>query len=153
MKKIKVLHLTSSRGKIGGAQNLLLALGNKYDREHFEWFFCNLFDDARGKGPFPTALKEKGFGIAIIEAMAMRKPVVASRVGGIPEVVEAGVTGLLVQPENPDALAMGILQYLSDPLLAKHAGERGRERVEKLFTIERMVENYQAVYRGCQRIS
>lgn len=389
-RKIKVLHLTSTLRGIGGVQKLLLALGDKYDREHFEWFFCNLFDDARGKGTFPTALKEKGynyieipertfwklpvllfrlvkairreqfdivhthmlqasiigqliakfmhvpailtrhysdyvyrykgrlyqwldrfaahlaehiiaisegskkvlveydkvrpekisviyngidldkfdylstnplqiltkvrdplkqeffsndvpsragdlshvqiigtvaelhprkghrfllqaaveiiaqcptarfliigdgvllseleylavqlgleqyvyftgwradvpqllrcidvyahpaveegFGIAIIEAMAMRKSVVASRVGGIPEVVKDGVTGLLVPPENPDALATGILRYLSDTALAMHAGARGRERVEQYFTIERMTENYQAVY-------
>jgi len=59
-KKIKVLHLTSTLRGIGGVQNLLLALGDKYDIEHFEFFFCNLFDDARGKGLFPTTLKEKG---------------------------------------------------------------------------------------------
>jgi glycosyltransferase involved in cell wall biosynthesis len=41
------------------------------------------------------------------------------------------------------------LRYLSDPVLAKHAGEQGRERVEKKFTVERMTENYQAVYLAC----
>jgi len=60
MRKIRVLHLTSTRYGIGGVEKLLLDMSDKYDTEKFDVSYCNLFCDAGGKGVFPTALRERG---------------------------------------------------------------------------------------------
>ena len=88
----------------------------------------------------------EGMPNVILEAMAANKPVVATRVGGIPEVVEDGVTGLLVPPRDPEALAEAIIALLQDRERAKAMGRAGRERVEKYFTVERMVQKTEALY-------
>lgn len=73
------------------------------------------------------------FGIVALEAMAAAKPVVASRVGGLAEVVEDGVTGLLVPPEDPNALAAAIESLLDELSRAEGMGLNGRRRVEELY--------------------
>jgi len=73
------------------------------------------------------------FGIINLEAMACEAPVVASRVGGIPEVVNDGVTGLLVPPGEPAALALALRALLEDPARARALGLAGRRRVEEQF--------------------
>ena len=88
----------------------------------------------------------EGFPNAVLEAMAMSKPVVATRVGGVPEAVEDGVTGLLVPPRDPEALAQAIIALLQDRERAKTMGRAGRERVERYFTVERMVQQTEALY-------
>jgi glycosyltransferase involved in cell wall biosynthesis len=90
----------------------------------------------------------EAFGLALAEAARAGLPVVATRVGGIPEVVEEGVTGFLVPPRDPDALAERILALADDPALARRMGQAGRARVEALFTAERMAERYKQVYKG-----
>ena len=79
----------------------------------------------------------ESFGIACLEAMAFGLPVVATRVGGLPEVIEDGVTGLLVPPGDADALAQAMIRLLSDADLRRRMGQAGRERVLKEFTTER----------------
>jgi glycosyltransferase involved in cell wall biosynthesis len=86
------------------------------------------------------------FGIAILEAMATAKPVVATRFSGIPEVVEDGKTGILVDPANPEALAEGIIYLLKNPEKAKEMGIAGRRRVEKRFTIQTGVSKIEQSY-------
>ena len=75
--------------------------------------------------------RKEGQGIVFVEAQAAGTPIVATNVGGIPEVVEDGVTGLLVPPENPQALAETILKLLRDPLYAKRLAENAKKDVEK----------------------
>jgi len=75
----------------------------------------------------------------ILEAMAMGLPVVATRVGGIPELVEDGTTGILVPPRDPAGLAEALTGVLSDPAKASHMGLMGRERVVSLFDVNGMV--------------
>ena len=82
---------------------------------------------------------QEAFGWVIAEAMAFEKPVVATRVGGIPEVVEDGVTGLLVPPRDPEALAEALLRLLDDAELRGRMGAAGRRRVEGKFNLERNV--------------
>lgn len=82
----------------------------------------------------------------LMEAMALRKPVVASRFSGIPEVVEDGVTGTLVPPRNAKALAEAIVDLLRDPDKARAFGEAGRRRVEEMFTLQRMLDETFALY-------
>ena len=85
-------------------------------------------------------------GMAILEAMALAKPVVATASGGIPEIVVDKVTGLLVPVKNPKRLAQAIFKILRDPKKAKKMGRAARKRVEKLFNIKKSARRYKKVY-------
>jgi len=87
------------------------------------------------------------FGLINLEAMACGTPVVASRVGGIPEVVVDGETGWLVPPGDPAALAGALRTALADPRRAAQLGEAGRRRVETHFSWNRIADQTLAVYR------
>jgi starch synthase len=87
------------------------------------------------------------FGLINLEAMACGTPVVASRVGGIPEVVVDGETGWLVEPGDPAALAEALRRALADPERARRMGEAGRRRVEAHFSWDRIAERTLEVYR------
>jgi len=89
----------------------------------------------------------EGFGLVTLEAMALNKPVVASRVSALPEIVADGETGLLVPPADPMALAGALCAFLADKAKARAMGERGRARLEKEFTVQRMARQHAAVYR------
>ena len=93
----------------------------------------------------PSCSRE-GLSISIIESMAAGKPVVATDVGGIPEAVEDGETGLLVPPRNPGALANAIIELLQNPGKAKAMGERGRTRLKEKFTSKRMLSELENLY-------
>ena len=88
----------------------------------------------------------EGFGIALLEAMAMGKPVVATDVGGIPEIMEDTVTGVLVPPRNSGALAQKIFQLLESPKLRGYLGSNGRTRVVERFSIDRMITQIKTLY-------
>jgi len=88
----------------------------------------------------------EGLGVAVLEAMAAGKPVVASRVGGLPELVHDAVTGLLVPPKDSRALAEAIARVISQEGLARQMGERGRKRVLQHFTMEQMAKNNEDYY-------
>jgi len=89
---------------------------------------------------FPSVWDEP-FGIPPIEAMAAGVPVIATRTGGIVETVEDGQTGVLVEPDNPTALADAIQYLLESEETRKAMGKAGRERAMQLFSYERVVEN------------
>ncbi len=76
----------------------------------------------------------------------MRLPIVATRVGGVPEVVDDGVTGFLVPPRDPQALADKLLLLASDPDLRRQMGERGRDRVKRLFESSRIMAQLEDLY-------
>ena len=88
----------------------------------------------------------EGFGIAILEAMAAGRPVVATTVGGIPEIVTHGETGLLVPPGDPIILAKAIQQLLEHPDRAEAMGARGQKRVRERFSIESVVRQHEELY-------
>ena len=88
----------------------------------------------------------EGISNTILEAMASGLPVIATRVGGNPELVEEGRTGLLVPPTNPAAMAEGIRFYLQHPNEIKRHGDTARKKVESHFSMEAMVNGYLAVY-------
>jgi glycosyltransferase involved in cell wall biosynthesis len=94
---------------------------------------------------FPS-LKE-GLPFALLEAGYAGLPVVASRVGGIPEVIHDKESGILVPPQNPHALARAIRTLLEDPALAKKYGDALKARVTEKFSKERMVTDTFALYR------
>lgn len=89
---------------------------------------------------------EEGFGIAILEAMALGKIVVATDVGGIPEIINHGQTGMLVSCANPIALANSLSFLIESPDLAKTMAENGRKRVKQNFDIVSMVRKYEELY-------
>lgn len=93
----------------------------------------------------------EGSSNAIIEAMAARIPIVATAVGGTPELVEDEVHGLLVPPMAVPELAAALDRMLSDPDLRQACGARGREKVEARHTHQAMVDAYLALYRACGR--
>jgi glycosyltransferase involved in cell wall biosynthesis len=88
----------------------------------------------------------EGLGSVILEAMACRRAVVGTRAGGIPEVIEDGVTGLLVPPRDESALAHALATLLPDVTRRKAMGEAGRRRVESEFSLDALVRRTLAVY-------
>ncbi len=89
---------------------------------------------------------DEGLSNSVLEAMAARTPVVATRVGGTPEAVEDGVTGLLVPARDAGALARAIGTLLEDPDLARRLGHAGRQRIDEHFSIEQMVRQTARLY-------
>ncbi len=94
---------------------------------------------------FPS-LADETFGISICEAMACGLPVISTKVGGIPEVVQDEVTGFLILPGDPRILAEKIHLLLKNDSLAKKMGEAGRRRVLENFTWEKVADRLMAVY-------
>lgn len=88
----------------------------------------------------------EGLPSSILEAMALRKPVIASAVGGIPEIVVHEQTGLLISPQNPRQLADALLRLLSSPDMAVRMGQTGYERVKAAFSLDAMVAKTEAIY-------
>jgi glycosyltransferase involved in cell wall biosynthesis len=95
---------------------------------------------------FVLPSRYEGFGIAIVEAMAAGLPVIASKIGGIPEIVIHGETGLLVPPDDPGALADALRELTANPERAKAMGQRGRQRAKALFSVEAMVKQHEDLY-------
>jgi hypothetical protein len=86
------------------------------------------------------------FGIAILEAMACKKPVVATTVGGIPEIIENGKNGILVEPDNPAVLAEALLTVLRDPGLQKTLANNGYATVHERFRSEKTGSTYEMAF-------
>lgn len=94
---------------------------------------------------FVLASKKEGLGTSILDAQAAAVPVVACRTGGIPEAVQDGVNGLLVQPRNPDGLAAALLRLVSDPSLRLRLASEAKRTVAT-FDISRTVDAYVGLY-------
>jgi glycosyltransferase involved in cell wall biosynthesis len=88
----------------------------------------------------------EGFGLALLEAMLSERPVVASGVSSIPEIVVDGETGRLVPPDDPAALAAAISDLLTHPARAESMGAAGLELAQSEFSVERMTERTVGVY-------
>jgi glycosyltransferase involved in cell wall biosynthesis len=98
---------------------------------------------------FVLPAKAEPFGLVLVEAMALGKPVIATRAGGPLDIVVPGATGLLVEPGSSAELAEAILALLADAAEREAMGARGRERYEQVFTVDRMAGAMAAVYRQC----
>ena len=90
--------------------------------------------------------RSEAFPNALIEAMATALPVVATDVGGIPEVVRPGINGRLVPPDDAGALADAVLALMDDPAAAAALGRAARADVVRHYTIDRMVERFEQLY-------
>jgi L-malate glycosyltransferase len=95
---------------------------------------------------FVLPSRSEAFPNALIEAMATALPVVATDVGGIPEVVRSGVNGRLVPPDDEIALADAVGALMDDPAAAAALGRTARADVERLYTLDRMVERFEQLY-------
>jgi glycosyltransferase involved in cell wall biosynthesis len=91
--------------------------------------------------------RREGLPMALLEAMAAGVPVVATRVGGVPEVVTHGLTGLLVEPGCPDQAATAVARLIVDGQLAHRLGRAGRQHVTSRFSLERVAAQYVQLYR------
>lgn len=88
----------------------------------------------------------EGFPTALLEAMAMKKPVVSTAVGGTPELIDSENTGVLIPPRDPEALADAVIGLLSHPDRARMMGEAAQARVQQDFSIQTMVTETEALY-------
>jgi len=100
----------------------------------------------KGFDVFVMSSVQEGLGTSLLDAMACAKPVVATTVGGIPEVVVDGETGLLVPPRQPPQMAAAIVRLLKSAAARRDMGAAGRARVQARFTVQRMVAETMAVY-------
>ena len=119
-----------------GAQSLCWFAGTRND----------IADILQGLDIFVLPSLAEGISNTILEAMASALPVVATRVGGNPELVADGTTGTLVPATDPEAMAHALATYVQDPNLRRRHGQAGRERVEHDFGLAAMVDGYLAVY-------
>ncbi len=94
-----------------------------------------------------SASRQEGLPVALLEGMASGLPVAATGVGAIPELIENGITGLLVPPESPEALSQAIGSLLSDASLRHRLGAAGQRNVAEKFSAERMAEDYMEFYK------
>jgi glycosyltransferase involved in cell wall biosynthesis len=103
---------------------------------------------------FPSISDSESFGVAAVEASACGNPVVASNIGGLPEVVEHGVTGFIVPPREPVKIADAIEKLILDSGLRTRMGSAGRRRVENLFNwnhnVSQMIEIYKSTLHGAR---
>lgn len=96
---------------------------------------------------------DEAFGMVLIEAMAMSKPVIATSVGGIPEIVTDEVNGLLVPPKDPGAIAMAISRYLDNTEFSRKVASEGRKLAEHKFSDKTMEDNFERVLKQIVRLS
>ncbi|MBA3583171.1 MAG: glycosyltransferase family 4 protein [Gemmatimonadetes bacterium] len=90
--------------------------------------------------------RREGLGLSAVEAALMARPVVAAEIGGLPEVVLDGRTGLLVRPEDPTSIARAVISLLDDPRRATELGDAARRRALHRFTLARCVDDYDGIY-------
>ena len=116
------------------------------DRVHWLGWRSDAADLMAAFDVFLLPSLHEGFGLVLLEAMSRRVPIIASRVSAIPEVVQHGETGILVEPRDADALAKAMTRLLNDRALRKYMGLLGAARLEEHFSVERMVSGTLAVY-------
>lgn len=113
----------------------------------FHGFRHDVTDFLRRAALFVLSSETEGLSVTLLEAMAAGLPVVATDVGGNREAVADGQTGLLVPPRSPEALAAGMLNLLRDPGRRRAMGCAGRRRVEREFSLDAMIAQYEETYR------
>ncbi len=117
------------------------------DRVHFAGFRNDIPRLLSAAHLAVTPSLSEGLGLAVLDALAMELPVVASDTGGIPEIIRHRSNGLLVPPGDPAALARALEEVLADPKAAARLGRNGRKLVLERYSVESMVAGTEAVYR------
>jgi L-malate glycosyltransferase len=148
-----VREIPDARFVLLGEGELREALEHQVRERHLEkhvllpGFRTDVLGLIKGFDLFAMSSVTEGLGTSLLDAMACSRPIVATRAGGIPEVVDDGVTGLLVAPRDHAAMAEAIVRLLRDDGLRKGMGEAGFARVSQRFTVERMVQETADAYR------
>ena len=109
-----------------------------------EQMLASGFSEAR---VFVLPSEYEAFGLVLLEALAQGTPVIASRVGGIPEFVEDGKAGRLISPRDPSAIESALLEVWDDPALRERWGSYGRDHIVPLYSWDRVADQLDAVYR------
>ena len=109
-------------------------------------FRTDVLELTKGFDIFVVSSIHEGMCVALVDAMAAGKPAVGTRVGGIPEVLVDGETGVLVEPRDHGAMAASLIRLLKDDAARKKFGAAARERARQHFTVERMVRETAGVY-------
>jgi glycosyltransferase involved in cell wall biosynthesis len=136
----------AGRGEQEARLRDLAARADPAGRIHLAGQLADIPAFLRALDVFVLPSRWEGLGIVLLEAMAHECPVVATRVGGIPEVVTDGVTGRLVAPDDPGALAEAVLGLIRDPGLASELRRAARQAFERRFTAARMAAETAAIY-------
>lgn len=136
---------TTAPGPLARYQQLAADLGLA-DRVRFLGVRSDAADVMRAADVVVLPSLDEGLPLALLEAMACAKPVVATPLGGVPEAVVDNVTGLLVQPYEPERLASAVVGVLNDRQVAQRMGHAGRARVHAQFAVPQMVAAVEALY-------
>lgn len=144
-------------------ESQLLIVGDGIERKRLEGLAGQGVSFWGNRADVPDILKildifvlpslNEGISNTILEAMATSLPVIATRVGGNPELVEDAHDGFLFDPGDSRSLASALLQYIGHPDLRRQHGCAGRQKVQENFTVQTMVSAYETVYRRLERIS
>ena len=145
--KFKDVHLViAGTGELEGMVKEFVTKFNLENRIHLLGFRKDIPNLMRTFDIFLLPSLWEGFGIVLIEAMAAGKPVVATDTSSIPEIVEDGRNGILVLPENANAISNALTKLISEPELRTKLGKEGQKIVMEKFTIERMINNYEQIF-------
>jgi glycosyltransferase involved in cell wall biosynthesis len=150
--RLVVLEIPDARFVILGEGELREHLEKQVHEHHLEkhvllpGFRTDVLGCIKGFDLFVMSSVTEGLGTSLLDAMACHRAVVATAAGGIPEIVEDGVTGVLTPPRDAAALAAGIVRLLRDQTLRERMGEAGSARVRERFTVERMIAGTAGVY-------
>jgi glycosyltransferase involved in cell wall biosynthesis len=150
---IVVQKVPDARFVIAGEGELRPQLERQIKDRHLEkhvflaGFRPDILSVHKGFDIFVMSSVTEGLGTSLLDAMGCGKPIVATRVGGMPEVVADGRTGILVPPRDHDAMAAAIVKLLTDDAARAEMGAAGLARVRTMFSAERMVQDTLGVYR------
>ena len=150
--RLVVQEMPDVRFVILGEGELREALERQVHEHHLQkhvllpGFRTDVIGCIKGFDLFAMSSVTEGLGTSLLDAMACARPIVATAAGGIPEIVEDGVNGLLVPPRDHAALADAIVRVLKDPARRQRMGDAGLARVTARFTVDRMVEQTAEVY-------
>ena len=145
--KLKSVHLAiAGTGELEGMVKDFIAKFNLEKRIHLLGFRNDIPELMKIFDIFLLPSLWEGFGIVLIEAMASGKPIVATNASSIPEIVENGRNGILVTPENAEAISDALKKLISEPLLRIKFVKEGLKIVQEKFTIDRMINDYEKIF-------
>ncbi len=117
----------------------------------FTGFIADIPPILKAMDVFVLPSLSEGLGISVLEALACRRPIVATAVGGIPEIIANGENGLLVPPGSGSYLADGVAGLLNNPQLAQTLASRGFQQLEEKFSLQKMLKATEAIYHKVYR--
>jgi len=141
----------------------LVIVGEGSQREHLQWvaeqlgvdndvkfvgYKDNFVDWICDFDVFVLPSLRESLGLILVEALAYGRPVIATNIGGIPEIIENNIGGVLVEPQNPRALANAIYTLKRDPIRARELARAGREKIIEQFSLNKMLEEYKKILVG-----